>query len=314
MRVLYHDDFDGVASAALLGAWQRFVEPKEPLAFTSVDYGHTDLAWDSDRPKGVLPAERLAIVDFMFHPAAEIYVDHHATAFRSAAALDQFVERRTRYAATVPYYWNSTAPSCAQALAEILPPYFTRPFAELIVEATMIDQAAYPDVQAVLTLSTDAIALSQAIPLMSEGQKGELIRRLMTGSLTEAAKFAAEPIAEARRRSMDGMALNEAASTLLGCAVVTDLVTNDAPWVRFSAYGLYPQAKYALTIYRTGQLVRVALGKNPWLDFEPTHLGDLCKTVGGGGHAYAAGAQFEGDDAYGSAWRFIRRVMDAVNA
>jgi len=315
MRILYHDDFDGVASAAILGAWRKKRRPDESLTFISVDYGHTDLQWDQERPKGLDDSEPIAIVDFMFHPAAAIYVDHHATAFKTPEHEALFRQRfRNTQSMDAPHYWNPTAPSCAAALAEILP-HFTPQFEALIHAATRIDQAQYDSVADYLEMRTPAIAISHAIPLMSEGEKGELIRRLMTtGDLEVGAAFAAPAIELAKQRIREGLSVTEAATLCLGDVAITDMVMMDAPWIRFAAYAVYPKAKYSFTIYRTGTTVRIALGKNPWLEFDPQHLGNFASQAGGGGHAYAAGCQFEGEDAYVQAWRFIRQTCTTVNA
>ena len=75
LKIYYHRDFDGMASAAILA--KALVESKleKEVLWQGVNFDNR-LNWDS-----FASGERFAIVDFHFHPRAEYWFDHHPTTF-----------------------------------------------------------------------------------------------------------------------------------------------------------------------------------------------------------------------------------------
>lgn len=308
--VLHHDDLDGVVSAALLAHHLRSYH--NPVTrFIPVDYGHDDLQWDSNFPKGV--DEPFAVVDFLFHGGASWWFDHHPTAFPSKAHEQMFNEGSYEHR----WYWQPHVPSCAQVLANCLPNLSER-FAPLIAGATLVDQAGYRSVMDYFEPTDPAVSISLGYPLLTTGQKSELVYQLLQG-LPVARQFMADACDLAEQRNAGNLLRTRPYTHCEGHTAIVDLVGTDVPFTRFSAFAYHPEARYMLTLSNGDKRseVRMSLSKNPWLEFEPVHLGALARTVGGGGHAYAAGATFAADEecsAHIAAVRFTRQVLGAIEA
>ena len=74
-----------------------------------------------------------------------------------------------------------------------------------------------------------------------------------------------------------------------GTIALFDQSQYDWPYQRYHPYLLYPGAKFVIGIYKTPNGFTVSLGSNPWLPKPPFHIGRLCETFGGGGHAQVGG-------------------------
>src|SRR2546427_6032818 len=105
-KIYFHSPcFDGVVSAVLV--WD-FLEKRDGWVNTllrTVNYGQRDL-WLSERLE-----EPCAVVDFLYHPGAQFWADHHPTAFLTAAAQRDFDNREDSR-----LIYDATADSCAGLL------------------------------------------------------------------------------------------------------------------------------------------------------------------------------------------------------
>src|SRR5262249_53891823 len=90
----YHRDFDGVVSAAMLLSLLETTPSLHP-----VDY-HLKSYWASMRLDS--PA---AIVDFLFHPDATVWIDHHVQPFVLSEWADLALHHKF-------YIWDVNALSC----------------------------------------------------------------------------------------------------------------------------------------------------------------------------------------------------------
>jgi hypothetical protein len=100
-----------------------------------------------------------------------------------------------------------------------------------------------------------------------------------------------------------------------GRVVVTDL--SDAPLetaAKFVSYALFPECMYSVTLSRSKQHYKLAVGYNPWCGSERLHhIASLCKRYGGGGHAVVGAATFRLADepvARAAAEEIIRELAD----
>jgi len=307
MWILTHDDFDGLASAALLLAWLRRTRNvlAEDAQLMTVDYNQT-LQWDRPAPAG-LPAEPFAVLDFMYHPEALFWFDHHPDALRTDADELHFAMRQERGDPLV--VWDPTQPSCARLVFETLPGL--EDLAPIVEGADLVDRAQYPSPDAFYRADHPATKLTHAHPFLSEGQKTELVARMLRHGLEAACDFVRPEIFMAMERNYRALQQYETAVRFQNDVVIMDLVPDSIPFVRFAGYWYYPNAKYALTIFRAGEVVRVQLSKNPWLDEPYEPLNAYAREVGGGGHAFAAGASFLPTDhryPYSAAVSFVNRV------
>ena len=316
MQILFHDDFDGAASAALL----TVLLGNGSQQYTPVDFDHA-LGWDQDVPTVVRSpvantygAEAFAVVDFLYHPAASVYFDHHLTSFGKND------EWRSDYLSRAQggdewCVWDDS-PSCAELIWRNLPVTLQRVYAPVKDAANRIDRARFGSVEEFYQAAEPETQLQHAWGYLSLSQKRAVIRALTLPSLAVAAEVARQEIAQAMADNLS--ALDEVADhmELRGDVVLVDSVRAGIPFQRFAPYYYYPQARYALTVYAAGPDIRIGLGKNPWIEFEHHDLGRLARGVGGGGHSFAAGAMFSSSDhvvPYSAAWNFMARTARTLN-
>lgn len=312
--VLYHDDFDGMASAVLLTVLLRSHGRPDPAAYVPVNYGMPGLDWHTDAPMAV--GGPLAVVDFMYHPQADYWFDHHPTAFRTLGAVDAFAA--VRAAAPMQFGWDAEYPSCAALLLSRLEPDARFPWAALATAATMIDTAGYPSPEYYYEAVDRAAWLGQAWWDLSTDQKTRIIQLLLAYGAVEGIDAAYERFMDvintSRNQLRAALVDARAHARLQGPLVVLDLVGTGIPMPRFAGFIYHPEAQYQATITSSGPLVRLSVGKNAWRGERLLHLGNAMMAIGGGGHEDAAGAEFTGPDAHAQAVRFVAGLANAMRA
>src|SRR5688572_29664357 len=101
--------FDGIASAVLA---LDFLEVSQNWKFNDlrgVDYDRRD-GWLSQSPN-----KPFAVVDFLYHPNAEFWADHHQTSFLTIPLRRDFKEQQNLY-----HIYNPRIGSCAMLLWRVL--------------------------------------------------------------------------------------------------------------------------------------------------------------------------------------------------
>jgi hypothetical protein len=319
LTILYHDDFDGAASAALLMALLVNTGSQLNFNFLPVDHGMEGLGWDQAIP-AILGAdfpteEDFAVVDFLYHPAAKHYFDHHPTAFLTT---DWRVDYDMRVLKAEWGLLHELAPSCANLIWQCFPPDGREHYERVRQAADLIDTAGYPSAQAYFDAELPEIALSIGWHALTQQDKVKVIAHLARADVQgayEAVRERVDPVVVEERLLADRSA---SYCEIRGNVVILDCVRAGLPLVRFAPYLHYPQARYAFTLYQTGNDVRVSLGKNPWRDEIPgVHLGELARRVGGGGHSFAAGAMFRQSEhplPTTAAWSYLAQITGEINA
>lgn len=308
LTVLYHDDFDGAASAAMLMALLVHMLCEREFDFKAIDYGN-DLGWTKPVP-GVLGADfkgDFAVVDFQYHPAAKYFFDHHPTAFLQPEWRKQCAERSvTEYC-----QWAPTV-SCAELIWTAMPPEAQLYFERLRTAANLIDGARYPTPDDYFQATSPEIGISVAWHRLSPAEKVGVIARLAKVDIEGARDSIEAHVSAAVAENLAQLDAVGEYCELRGNTVIVDCVKARSGMVRFAPFYYHPTAKYALTLFSHEQDVRTSLGKNPWLAFDPLNegidLGAIAKRVGGGGHPFAAGAAFRQSEhpfPYIEAWRFV---------
>jgi hypothetical protein len=90
-------------------------------------------------------ARPCAVVDFLYHPQATFWADHHSTAFLTVEAERDFELKRNPY-----LIYDDAAPACAKLLWDHLGTEFgyrNPRYAELVLWATKTDAAGYSSVE-----------------------------------------------------------------------------------------------------------------------------------------------------------------------
>lgn len=288
MAVMYHDDFDGCASAAVLAGYFHQHGVRQ-LRFVPVNYD-LKTAWSAGKfPLPLESGERLAVVDFLFHPAAECWFDHHPTTFLTPAYAAEYAERPRQM-----WHHDPRQPSCAQQIYHYLwalQPTLDR-YYELVEAANMIDQAAYASPEAVFAMEDPAIAINGVYRQLTEGERSELIRRFMGANGLKSARTMVNAYVE-REKQTQSMVLAEYQQRMenRGSVIGLDLMGTGIPFLRYAHFMYYPNSQYAVSLYEYGSVTAISLGRNPW-NPGPLKMHEIASRFGGGGHEYAAGVGF----------------------
>ena len=272
--------FDGIASAVLVSDFLETARGMAPLVLHPVDY---------DLRAGWLALELgapAAVVDFLYHPRAAFWADHHATAFLNDEARADF-DRRSGPAVI----YDGAADSCAGLLWRHLEQAFGHRdarYADLVGWAEKIDAARYGSVEEAIFGSAPALRLALGLALGDgAGHCVRLVRALREHTLDEVGE-----LADVRQRFEEGRALHHAGLERFKRGAVLDeddIVTFDVDGdgvivSRYAPYYFHPAARYSIGIVRSRGGAKITAMRNPWREFASVPLGRILEAVGGGGH------------------------------
>jgi hypothetical protein len=281
-RLCFHAPcFDGIVSCVLALDFLergegRKVERLEPVSY---EQRETWLA-NSDGP--------MAVVDYLFHPGAVFWADHHLTTFLSPQARECYeAGRRDRHKRW--WWYDPSASSCASLLWRGLMDcsYRNLPYEGLVAWADKIDSATYDSVEEALFGDVPALRINAGLGLATEQDCVTLVRFLQSHSLNETAELPDVRLRWERSREMTRQGLARLASSvrlLAGDIAVFDVDTSGVMISRYAPYHLHPQARYSVGITRSGGSARITAMRNPWVDFPSVPLGPIFESLGGGGH------------------------------
>ena len=236
--------FDGIASAILVSDFLETARGMAPLVLHPVDY---------DLRAGWLALELgapAAVVDFLYHPRAAFWADHHATAFLNDEARADF-DRRSG-------------------------------------PAVIYDGAAarYGSVEEAIFGFAPALRLALGLALGDgAGHCVRLVRALREHTLDEVGE-----LADVRQRFEEGRALLDAGLERFTRGAVLDeddIVTFDVDGdgvivSRYAPYYFHPAARYSIGIVRSRGGAKITAMRNPWREFASVPLGRILEAVGGG--------------------------------
>lgn len=282
-NLLFHSPcFDGIASAVLTGDYLRQVEQWTRIVPAQVDYNVRD-TWLTTRFE--VPT---AVVDFLYHPGAAFWSDHHRSAFLTEAVRADFGRR-----AGPSMIYDARADSCAGLLWRHFAAHASHRnsrFAELVWWAERIDAARYESVEEALSFEHPALRIHASLAAASGGYSELLVRLLGERSLEEVSVIPEVRVRfEQVARSMKaGLARVAAAARLEDDVVVFDVDGRDVMIPRYSPYRFFPNARYSIGLVRGDKGSKITAMRNPWIDFESVPLGDIFTRHGGGGHQRVA--------------------------
>ncbi len=280
---LHFPCFDGVVSASLTC---EFLERKygwKTADLVPVDYSRR-ATWLSE----ALPKQS-AVVDFLYHPDAQFWADHHQTTFinpQHAAHL-----QRPRNAEVL---YDPHAGSCAEVIWRKAYRTLREPrFREMVGWAHRIDSAKYASVEEAVLGDAPALQISMSLIRNSSPEYCQLLVASLRGMrLAEVAALPAVTNAyKAVRR-----AIQNGQSQFTKHARIEDGVvvfrarekTNRSVVSRYAPYLAYPKALYSIGIVETGSGAKITAMRNPWRRFKSVPLGQIFRRYGGGGHQRVA--------------------------
>lgn len=237
--------FDGIVSAVL--TWD-LLESKfdwTDIRLRVVNYNERD-TWLSSNLQ-----TPCAIVDFLYHPQAEFWADHHLTAFLTQHTKEDFQNRRGKMLIYDNHYG-----SCAALLWKHLAGAFGHrnpKYEEMVKWAEKTDSAAYESIDEALFPSSPALRISLSLATeYLDGYSEKLVRALRMQSLE---KVADSPEVRTRfdriQASMkEGLARFQAAAHLDSDGIVVFDVNTEGGFVsRYSPYYFFRDARYSAGIH-----------------------------------------------------------------
>jgi hypothetical protein len=238
-----------------------------------------------------------AVVDFLYHPQADFWADHHQTSFLTDELRNDFQARKD----SKDIVYDNSAPSCAGLLKRHLSTEFgyVREEDDALVQwAERIDSASYESVQEVIEAAAPALQIASGLALGDQdGYCRRLVEYLSNGSLEHVSQIdeVAERTRQMRSKTQAGLRLMESALQLVDGQIATfDVEPGDAIVNRYSPYYFFDSARYSAGIVRTKRGAHLTTMRNPWREFESVNLGKLCERYGGGGHRRVGSIMFEG--------------------
>lgn len=304
---LHYPCFDGVVSAAI--AWD-FLETSTGWALDAirpVNYDVRDRWLETQMPP------HSAVVDFLYHPDAAFWADHHGTTFLTDDSRRHYEEHRDgRY-----LLYDGTGTSCAKLLWQHVGERVSDPqrYGEMARWADKTDSAAYESVDEAIFGSAPALEIARSLAL-GEGQDycELLLRHMRVDSLDDIAQLpeVRSRALAVRRRTELGMSAVQAAIADRNGIVVADVTQiGEAMINRYSPYVFHPEARYSVMLVRGDGDAKITAMRNPWLDFESVQLGELFRTFGGGGHQRVGSVVMPGDS---EPQRRVDAIVDAIHS
>ncbi|MDE3201646.1 MAG: phosphoesterase [Acidobacteriota bacterium] len=306
VRVFYHDKcFDGACSASLFTRFHReCVNPDATYEYHGLVHRAGALFDESE-----FTGDENAIVDFKYSASPRVtwWFDHHQSAFLTRQDQDDFKACQQDPACARRKFFDPTYTSCTSFLAHIGATKFgfnTKPLADLIYWADMVDGAKYESPEAAVEMAAPAMKLTliiestqdpkfipRLIPLLTEMPLGEVLQQ----------PFVAELLPPLLERHQEAIELIKSRSEEKDGTIFFDITDRQLEgYNKFIPYYLHPQATYSIGLSKSSFRTKVSVGSNPWTKADPekmVNLAQICERYGGGGHARVGAISFPPDRA-----------------
>jgi hypothetical protein len=284
-HLYYHSPcFDGIVSCVL--AWD-FLETSqgwsiEEIHSVNYDMRPTWLSTGLQRPA--------AVVDFLYHPQAAFWADHHVTTFLTEEAKKDFERRKSPW-----LICDKRSGSCALLLWSHFANAFSyrKPHYEKLVEwADKIDSAQYTSVDEAVFGRHPALQINLSLSVKAgTAYYNDLVRLLRHEPLDQVLE-----LPEVRARSEQSESMIRAGLERFADGsrleqdgiVVFDVESSGVIISRYAPYYFFPQARYSAGIVRSAKGAEITAMRNPWCDFPSVRLGEIFSKFRGGGHRRVA--------------------------
>jgi hypothetical protein len=280
---LHFPCFDGVISAVLACEYLERKHGWKTSEIVPVNYSGRE-TWIARQL-----AKPAAVVDFLYHPDADFWADHHQTTF-----LTPELEAHFSQESSANLLYDAGVASCAEVIWRKSARLLREPrFREMVEWARRIDGARYDSVQEAVLGDTPALRISFSFLRDSSAEYCRfLVESLRLKSLAEvaASQHVAKSYQSVRRAILSGQRLFRKASRLEKDGIVVFHVedTGKALLSRYAPYLDYPKARYSVGIMDTSHGAKITAMRNPWRRFRSVPLGQIFSHYGGGGHQRVA--------------------------
>lgn len=253
------------------------------------------------------------MVDFLFHPDAAFWADHHGTTFLTDAARITF-EASHR----ADWLYDVEAKSCAALLQRYVGKMqgtLAASFEQAAAWADRLDSADYDSVEEAVRPREAAPSISLSFAARPDPAYSVRLVRLFRDVGGDFDAMAADPevsaaVVEAKSRVDEGLRVLRGGIEENDAEIVTfDVEAGDALIPRYGPYLVNPNARYSAGIVRHGGQAKITTMRNPWREFRGVNLGQLCARYGGGGHERVGSILVrEGS----SARAVLNRIVDGI--
>lgn len=305
---LHFPCFDGVVSAVLASEYLSRKRGWQLHAVVPVDYS-LQPAWAATEL-----AERAVVVDFLYHPQAVFWADHHQTSFASDALRADYERRKS-----ADLMYDAEAGSCAEVLWRVVYRQLREPhFREMMEWARRIDAARYKTAEDAVWGDAPALRINQSLMINPSAEYCRfLVNALRTRSLEEVAatQMVARRYSTVRKAIRKGQQVFRTAARVEADGVVVFELpkqSGDAMVSRYAPYLDYPHARYSVGMSPVGEHgAKITAMRNPWRRFKSLPLGQIFRSYGGGGHQRVASVVVnDREKARGMLAEIVGRIQD----
>jgi len=304
---LHFPCFDGIVSGVLTAL---FLEKSRGWKFKAIQPVNYSLQ------KGWLNTplpQRSAVVDFLFHPQAGFWADHHPTTFLNDGGRAKFEQNPHR-----SWIYDRSSGSCAALLWRTVGKVFEadQRLKEMVDWAQKIDSASYDSVEEALSSNHAALVLNGSLAINADQEYCEfLVTQLQRASLQEIVQTDDVQKRFRRARELGELGLDRVCQSvrLEGDVAVFEASSDGVLMNRYAPYCFYPKALYSIGITHSKHSTVVTAMRNPWLNFESLHLGEFMRPFGGGGHQRVGSVVLKGESA-GQAHAISERLLQKLGA
>jgi len=263
------------------------------ISFTPINYSPAlKKKWASFKFK-----EPFIILDFLYHPRASWWFDHHQTSFITDKWREEFKGDK-----------NHAFDSTKRSACDLMAGHFKKEFnykprkfiADLIKWATIIDSASYKSAKEALEGDQPAIKLNKAMGPANFSRNAEakyfetLIKSLADEPIAKTIQIPTvkKEIKRIEKDEKEVKKIFKKISTVTGRAVFVDGTKTKAQLSNYFGCYFYPKIDYTVTLEFYGRYYHLSVGKNPWKKTPiRVHIGEMLKKYGGGGHKTVGGME-----------------------
>lgn len=297
----FHNDFDGVVSAAILRYFLKSRGDQIQNYFLMAYGDKLERKWSRLKLAGKNKNPAI-VVDFRYHPEAAFWFDHHPTTFIKPEWQKEFLSTKEKKY----HYWNKNYTSCGHLIIDSLKKDFglkTPKFLkDLIKWIDIIDSANYKSAKQAIELKEPALKLAIFIDVNENRQK---LLSILIKALSEMhfKKTIAIPIIKKgiklifkkHRRTLEFFKKNIKLFNNNRIAFI-DLSTANVLNLKQTPFYFYPKLIYAIFLKKKPSRFHLTVAVNPWRRKENNlNIGELLKKFsrGAGGHKDVGGMQIK---------------------
>ncbi len=296
--IYFHNDFDGRACAAVMLAFLRS-RGDDIEHCTAVNY-YLQAEWLDERffeKHTFFKGKRnpAIVVDFLYHPKAAWWFDHHPTTFKKEAWGKNY--KADKQHSLKPQY-----PSCTHLVLASLEKNFAwhppKHIVELVKWLDVIDGANYRSARQTIEVKEPALQVDEFIERKAHSSAEDariidLLSRLPLkniAALPEVKKF----VSWIKKEDKKGLVFCRENARIVGGVCSLDRSKSALKFPHFALQYLFPRIVYFIRISERDGLYHINLGVSPWKrDKSTIRVDRILKQFGGGGHKDVGGVEFK---------------------